>query len=188
MPTLNRRDSMIRIKKEEVFMDKEKIFLSAMNRSYGDRVPTAIGVLGLVCAIAGILVSFGTVAYANDDTSGASIQEHALIVKNWKGEYIGTSHHVVMDPSTGNIIFIIVSLEQEENKEIAVPTGLFSIDEKQGVLVLNISKKQLDLSPSYHASDLQDPEFFEKVYRFFAIAPPWAEETPRKENEPLSRF
>jgi len=66
--------------------------------------------------------------------------------------------------------------------------GMFSVGKEPGVLVLNISKKQLDESPLYNASDLQNMEFFERVYRFFAIAPPWAEETPKGKNEPLLRF
>ncbi len=154
-----------------------------------DRVRGVFFFLWLVFAIAAILINFNTIAYADDGGSGITIHEHhSLIVKNWKGDYLGTSHHVVMDPSTGNIIFIIMSLEQGEGKEIAVPAGLFSVDKEQGALVLNISKKQLGSSPAYHASDLQDPEFFMKVYRYFAIAPPWREESPKKGNESPSRF
>jgi len=166
-------------------MDKRKVIFSDINPY---RVRKVLCLLWSVCAIAVILMSFNAIAFAVDGTSGASVQEHALIVKNWKGEYIGTSHQVVMDSLTGDILFIIVSLDQGENKEIAVPAGLFSFANEQWVLVLNISKKQLSSSPVYHASDLQDPEFFEKVYRFFAIAPPWTEETPKEEKGSLSRF
>ncbi len=169
-------------------MDTRKMIFSPIKWIYMDTIRKVFCLLCSVFTITVILMSFNTIAYAVDGSYGVSIQEHALIVENWKGEYIGTSHHVVMDPSTGNIIFIIVSLEQGENKEIAVPAGLFSVDKEHGVLVLNISKKQLGSSPAYHASDLQDPEFFKKVYRFFAIAPPWTEETPKKENESPSRL
>ena len=169
-------------------MDMRKMIFSVINWIYKDWGRRIFCFLWSVCTIAVILMSFNTIAYAVDSTSGASNQEHTLIVKNWKDEYIGTSNHVVMDPSTGNIIFIIVSLDQGENKEIAVPAGLFSVDPEHGALVLNISKKQLGSSPAYHASDLEDPEFFKKVYRFFAIAPPWTEETQKEENGSLFRF
>jgi hypothetical protein len=87
-----------------------------------------------------------------------------------------------MDPAAGEIVFVIVSLETGENKEIkeiAVPWALFSIDKGKGGLVLNISKKQLDSAPEYQASNLEDPEFVGRTYRFFALTPPWTEETQR---------
>ncbi|HVP79395.1 MAG TPA: PRC-barrel domain-containing protein [Thermodesulfobacteriota bacterium] len=169
-------------------MDKRKKDFYAMNRSSTDGVRTVLCLLWSLCAIAVILISFKTIAYAFDSGSEVRIQEQALIVKNWKGDYIGTSRHVVMDRSTRTIFFVIVSLDPGGNKEIVVPVGMFSVGKEPGVLVLNISKKQLDALPLYHASDLQDTEFFERVYRFFAIAPPWTEEAPKGKNEPLLRF
>lgn len=130
----------------------------------------------LALAIAVILISFGTVACAVEDKAEPSNQEHGLVIKNWKGEYIGTSNHVVQDFPSGNIIFIIVSLNPEK-KEIAVPVDLFSADQQNGTLVLNISKKELDSVPEFYESDLKDPEFVEKVYRFFATGSPRTEET-----------
>jgi hypothetical protein len=164
-------------------MDKRKIISSVAHGPSIDRPWKALRLLWSICAIAAILMSFEIIAYAAD-----GIQEKSLTVKNWKGEHIGTSHHVILDPSTGSIVFIIVSLSQEENKEIAVPAGLFSVDEEHGDLVLNISKKKLHSSPAYHPSDLQDPEFVNKVYRFFAIAPPWTEDSPKEGNEHLLSF
>ncbi len=141
-----------------------------------------------VCAIAVILIGFGTMAYAADGGALLGNHEPSLTVRNWKGESIGTSRHVILDPSSGNIVFIIVSLNQEEKREVAVPAVLFSVDKEEGTLVLNISKKQLNSSPAYHDSDLNDPEFITRVYQFFAIAPPWTEETPKQENKPFQRF
>jgi hypothetical protein len=141
----------------------------------------------LFLATAVILLSFQTTAYATDDSAGGSHQVKSLIIRNWKGEYIGTSHHVVMDPSAGIIVFVIVSLETRQNgemKEIAVPWVLFSVDKENGVLVLNVSKKQLESAPEYRASELEDPEFVARIYHFFALAPPWTEETQR--GKPMS--
>jgi hypothetical protein len=95
-----------------------------------------------------------------------------------------------MDPSGGNIVFVIVSLEtgqNKESKEIAVPWVLFSIDKENGALVLSISKKQLDSAPEYDASSMEDPEFVRRIYYFFASAPPWTKETPHaKRRNPQS--
>ncbi len=132
----------------------------------------------LAFAVALVLIGFGAVAYAVDDGARSGNQEQGLVVKSWKGEYVGTSKHAVLDSSTGKIVFIVVSLGQEGNKEIAVPMGLFSLDRKNEALVLNISKKELDSAPEFHLSDLEDPEFAKKVYRFFAIGVPRDEETP----------
>jgi hypothetical protein len=145
-------------------------------------VGTRVTLLWLLFAIAAILLSFQTMAYAADDSAGSN---RSLIVRNWKGEYIGTSQHVLMDPSAGNIVFVIVSIEtgqNEEMKEIAVPWVLFSIDRENRALVLSISKKELDSAPEFHDSNLEDPEFVGRIYRFFALGPPWTEETPKAEQ------
>ncbi len=118
-----------------------------------------------------------TIGYALDNSAGSGSQEQGLVIKNWKGEYIGTSKHAVQDSSTGKIIIIIVSLGKDENKEVAVPAVFFSVGNKDEDLVLNLSRKELESAPEYHASDLQDPEFARKVYRFFAAVIPRTEET-----------
>jgi hypothetical protein len=171
---------MINFTTKGVSMDKRKILFSIIYK------PSRLWIV--LWLLAAILIGFETMAYADDGKTDEGTQGKSLIVKNWKGEYIGTSRHVILDPSTGNIIFIIVSLNQKENKEIAVPAGLFSVDNEHGHLVLNVSKEKLNSSPAYHSSDLQDPEFIDKVYRFFAIAPPWAEDTPKGENDHFLRF
>ncbi len=161
-------------------MDKRKTEACVLNQPYAHR-PDATR-LWLFVAIAAIFLAFQTMAYASDDGTTSDHQEQSLTVTNWKGEYIGTSHHVVMDFSSGNIAFVIVSLETGQNKEVkevAVPWVLFSIDKENGALVLSISKKQLHSAPEYHVSDLEDPEFVGRTYQFFGLAPPWTEETPQ---------
>ena len=122
----------------------------------------------LVLATIVILLSFGS----NDYLAGG--QEEGLTVKNWKGEYIGSVKHVLTDSSSGNIVFIILSLGQERKKEIAVPARSFSsYDHENGFLVLNVSKEILAAAPEFHVSHLKDPAFAENVYRFFGLAPSW---------------
>ena len=165
-------------------MDKRKVVGCAVNQ-------LDLTLLWLLFAIAAILLNFQTVAHAADDSAGSSHQKQPLIVRDWKGEYIGTSQHVVMDSSARNIVFVIVSLETGQNKEIkevAVPWVLFSIDKKNGALVLSISKKQLDSAPEYHASHLEDPEFVGRIYHFFGLAPHWTKETPQAKPMSLEGF
>ncbi len=117
-----------------------------------------------------IFLSLGSLAYA----AGAE----GLAVKNWKGEYIGSVRHVLTDSSTGNIIFVILSLGKEGEKEIAVPVVSFSsYDYEDGFLVLNVSKELLAAAPEFNVSDLKDPAFTEKVYQFFGLAPSWNDGT-----------
>ncbi len=137
----------------------------------------------LALATAVILMGFGTIAFPVDDRDGPDSQKQGLTltVKDWKGESIGTSKKAVLDSSTGNIVFIIASLGKE-GREIAVPPGLFSIDMKNDALVLNVSKKELNKAPEYRASDLEDPDFVKKVYRFFVLVVPRTQETPEEKK------
>jgi sporulation protein YlmC with PRC-barrel domain len=122
-----------------------------------------------------ILIGFGSIAYAVDDRAKSENQEEALVVKNWKGEYIGSVQHVLLDSSTGNVAFIILSLGKEK-REIVIPLRSFSsYDPQNGTLVLNVSKGILIAAPEFHISDLKDPTFAERVYRFFGEAPPWTD-------------
>ncbi len=125
--------------------------------------------------IAIILAGFGSVAYAVDPRANSGNQEEALVVKNWKGEYLGSVRHVLLDSSTGNVAFIILSLDKEK-KEIVIPLGSFSsYDQVNGTLVLSVSKEILIAAPEFHLSDLKDPGFADRVYRFFGEAPPWTD-------------
>lgn len=124
-----------------------------------------------------ILLGFGSLAYA------AGTQEEGLAVKNWKGEYIGSVKHVLTDSSTGNIVFVILSLGKGGEKEIVVPVVSFSsYDYENGFLVLNLSKEILATAPEFHVSDLKDPAFTERVYRFFGLAPSWNEGTTEEQK------
>ena len=120
------------------------------------------------------LLSPGIVAYA---ANGTENQKETLEVKNWKAKHIGIVKYVVLDPSTGNITFLILYLDKEGKKEIAVPLAAFSsFDQDNGILVLNVSEEELASAPEFHDSDLNDPAFAERVYRFFGLVPPWRDE------------
>ena len=110
----------------------------------------------LALATFAILLSFCAIAHA------AGNQEEGLTVKNWKGEYVGSVKHVLTDSSSGNIVFVILSLGEEGKKEIVVPVHSFSsYDFEGGFLILNVSKGTLAAAPEFDVSDLKDPAFVE---------------------------
>lgn len=128
-----------------------------------------------------IFISFASIAFAADHGAKSAKQEEALVVKNWKGEYIGSVQHVLSNSSTGSIIFAILSLDKEK-KEIVIPLRSFSsYDQENGILILNVSKEILTAAPEFHVSDLKDPAFAEKIYRFFGEAPPWTDKPQERE-------
>ncbi len=121
-----------------------------------------------------MLISVALLAYG----AGTADQQEALMVQNWKGEYVGTVTNALIDPS-GHIRFVIVSIgERMGKKEIAVPMACFSAN-SQRKLLLNVSKEKLTEAPEFDVSDLTDPAFTEKVYRFFGLTPSWTEEAPQ---------
>lgn len=129
----------------------------------------------LILTIALILIGFGCMAYAVDRSARSGNAEDKLVVKNWKGERVGSVQHVLTNSSSGKIVFVILSLEKEK-KEIVIPLDAFSsYDQENGTLVLSVSKKILIAAPEFHLSDLKDPSFPERVSRFFGEAPSWTD-------------
>ncbi len=121
----------------------------------------------------GVLVS---VAYVLAEGAETGDQREALIVQNSEGEYVGTISNALMDPS-GNIRFIIVLIDDQMGqgkKEIAVPTASFSTNGERK-LILDVRKEKLAAAPEFKDSDLRDPEFAEKVQRYFGLMPSWGE-------------
>jgi len=132
--------------------------------------------------VVAILVSFGSIGYAGDPEDKAGSQEEALVVKNWKGEHIGSVGHVLLDSSTGEVTFVILSLGKEK-KEVVVPLRSFSsYDHENRTLILNVSKGILIAAPEFHLSDLKDPAFADRVFRFFGEAPRWTEQEAGEEK------
>jgi len=125
-----------------------------------------------------ILLSIGAVVYAAGGTEG---HQKTIEVTNWKGKHVGIAKYIVMDPLTGNITFVILYLDRDVKKEIAVPFAAFSsYDHKNGVLILNVSEEKLLSVPEFHDSDLNNPAYAESIYRFFGLAPRWTEEKQEK--------
>jgi hypothetical protein len=122
-----------------------------------------------------MFMSFGLIAYGVDNRAKSGNEDEVLVVKNWKDEYIGSAHHVLLDSSTGIITFIVLSLGKGE-KEVLIPLSAFSsYNHNTRTLVLGVNKEILVAAPEFHVSDLRDSTFAERVYRFYGGAPPWTD-------------
>ena len=128
----------------------------------------------LALLIVAALISLGTVAYA---AGWKENQKETLTVENWKGKHVGIVKYVVMNPSTRKVTFVILYLNKEGKKEIAVPPAAFSsYDWENRILILNVSEEELVSAPEFHDSDLDNPAFTEGVYKFFGLMPAWTDE------------
>ena len=124
-----------------------------------------------------VFINFGLFAYAPVDKAETENQPEVIVVKDSMGQYVGTVTNLLED-SSGNIAFIILSMsEQGEqgNKEVAIPLGILSLDNEDRMVILNLSKEELAAAPGFDLSDLGDPTFAERVYRFFGLMPAWRE-------------
>ena len=131
----------------------------------------------IVLVTALVLVHFGLFAYPPTDQAQTENQQRVIVVKDSTGQYVGTVTNVLAD-SSGDIVFIILSTSEPGepgNKEIAIPLVILSLDDENRTVVLNLSKEVLAAAPGFEVSDLSDPAFAEKVYRFFGLIPAWEE-------------
>ncbi len=131
----------------------------------------------IVLITALVFVNFGLFAYAPVGKTETENQQEVLVVKDSMGQYVGTVTNFLED-SSGNIAFIILSTSgqgEQGNKEVAIPLGFLSYDNENGMIVLNLSREELAAAPGFDVSDLSDPIFAEKVYRFFGLMPAWRE-------------
>ncbi len=129
----------------------------------------------IVFIMALIFISFGSLAFAPVNKADTENQQKVILVKDSMGQYVGTVTNLLED-SSGNIAFIILSMSGEEgqgNKEVAIPLGILSYDDENETIVLNLSKEKLAAAPGFDVSDLGDSSFAEKAYRFFGLMPAW---------------
>ncbi len=124
-----------------------------------------------IAALFLLMVSSG----AHAITPKSSLDQQAMVVKNSSGEEVGTISKALEDPN-GDIAFVIVSLNNEHagKKDIVVPVSALSSDGSQG-LILDMTDQQLAAAPEFRASDLQNPGYADRLYRFYGQTPPWSE-------------
>ncbi len=119
-------------------------------------------------------LGMASASFAVKDTAGMVRQDEALVVKNVKGENIGTIRGALEDPQ-GDIAFVIVSLKDESagEKDVVVPVQAFSPGNENGTFVLDMSNDVLVSAPEFNASKLDDPAYASDLYTFYGQTPPW---------------
>jgi len=125
-----------------------------------------------------ILMSVVSSLYALTDKAKIEPQQETIVINNSKGEYVGTLTNLLVD-SAGNIGFIVISIgndDKQDKKDIAVPLITFSYDREKRLIILDVSTETLSAAPAFKASELSDPAFAEKTYRYFGLMPSWTTE------------
>jgi len=131
----------------------------------------------IVLITALVFINFGLFVYAPVNKAETENQQEGIVVQDSMGRYVGTITNLVED-SSGNIAFLILSMSEQgelSNREIAIPVGILSYDDENRMIVLDLSKEELAGAPGFDVSDLGNPAFAGKVYRFFGLMPAWKE-------------
>jgi hypothetical protein len=127
-----------------------------------------------------LFLAFGSMAQAfipQTDTTNQNDTTTDEIARVYgpQGEYVGSIKNALLSP-LGKIEFLILSLgnpKAEGGKEVIVPVTVFSYDEEQGRITSNVSKEALARAPEFRPKDMEDPQFAERIYRFYGQTPSW---------------
>ena len=106
-------------------------------------------------------------------------------VKNNKGENLGTIKEIILDKTTGNIRYIVLSFGGFwglGDKYFALPWNSISYDEDKESFVLNIEKEKLDKAPGFDKNqwpDISDRRWEESIYSYYGYKPYWEDQNNR---------
>ncbi len=110
--------------------------------------------------------------------------KRSLEVTDSEGAQIGKIEKALADKD-GNILFAVLSImDQNQNrKDIVVPITVLS-REPDGKIVLDVDKSLLASAPEFDLAKFHsDPEYAEKVFKYYGQAPPWMEKEDSEGNE-----
>lgn len=133
-------------------------------------------VAALVLALAFGFAVAGSMAREMMKESGGRSGPVGAVVKNPKGEDLGTITDNVMGPNS-RIAFAILTywVSDDTQRRVAVPFGALSCQEQK--CVLNASRDKLASEPAYGSEDeLKESKVAEDIYRYFGIQPYWTKE------------
>ena len=101
-------------------------------------------------------------------------------VVNPQGENLGHIEDIMIDLSTGRILYTVLSfggILGIGNKLFAVPFQAFTVDDENENLILDINQERLEDAPGFDKNDwpaTNDVDFNTQVYRYYSIDPYWA--------------
>lgn len=100
-------------------------------------------------------------------------------VVNPIGENLGHIEDLMIDLSTGRVLYVVLSfggILGIGNKLFAVPFEAFSIDQDKEDFILDVDQERLKNAPGFDKNDwpaTDDHNFNTEVYRYYNIEPYW---------------
>lgn len=104
---------------------------------------------------------------------------HGTDVVNREGENLGHIEDIMIDLSTGRILYTVLSFGGFlgiGNKLFAVPFNSFTIDQANEKFVLDYDKDFLENAPGFDKNDwpaTNDVDFNTEVYSYYSVDPYW---------------
>ena len=101
-------------------------------------------------------------------------------VYNTAGESIGNIYDVMIDKTSGNVAYAIMSFGGflgMGNNYYPVPWPVLKYDTSIGGYVVNLSKEQLEAAPNYTSGDEPDWDdrgYDKQVYKYYNTNPYWS--------------
>lgn len=100
-------------------------------------------------------------------------------VVNPQGEDLGHVEDMMIDLSTGRVLYTVLSfggILGMGNKLFAVPFEAFTIDQDREDFILDVDKERLENAPGFDKDDwpaANDVDFHNRVYDYYSINPYW---------------
>ncbi len=131
--------------------------------------------------------SFTTVYAAGSATSLSAFALKSREVINYQSEVLGKIRDVVLDHETNQVSIVMISGDEVGLGKKLIPVPVTALTLVGDNIVLDMSKSQLALAPSYERSELpsvSDPVTHEQSYRYFGIQPQWELQGPNMKSFP----
>lgn len=98
-------------------------------------------------------------------------------VRNAAGENLGKIEDVVVDPVTGNIDYVVMSLGGLTgigSKLVAIPWSALRVSDTRDYVLLNVDRQTLERAPGFdrdHWPDFADPVWRRSTYDYYGVSP-----------------
>ncbi len=100
-------------------------------------------------------------------------------VVNPQDEGLGVIKEVVLDPRSGRVAYVVVSLVRSfvlGEKLYAIPFNAFDFNLTKNEYVLDITKEKLVAAPGFDADNwplMSDEKWHREVYKYYGRSPYW---------------
>jgi hypothetical protein len=125
---------------------------------------------------------FNAKPYWDAKTGPSNTQRYSELLaadtRNKANEHLGRIVNFMVDLPAGRVIFVVVSLDGTENSLYAVPPSAMTIGSDRTALLAGISQarmSQLAHPDPYFWSQMTDPAWAVKVYRWYGLEPEFAD-------------